>query len=169
MTTRYAWTGSPVGRLLIAGTETALVHLGFGTGPRRDHPASGWVEDPGPLREALRQIDQYFAGERRAFDLALAPAGTVFQQSVWAALRTIPFGATWSYGELAQHVGHPRAVRAVGLANSRNPIAIVIACHRVIGRDGSLTGFGGGLPAKRFLLEHERRVAGLTTATPLLD
>jgi methylated-DNA-[protein]-cysteine S-methyltransferase len=156
MTTRFCWMASPIGRLLLAGDGRALLHLGFGFGPRPARPASDWREDPGPLREAVRQLEQYFAGDRRVFELSVAPEGTPFQCAVWTALRTIPYGSTWSYAQLAGTVGNPRAVRAVGLANGRNPIAIVIPCHRVIGSDGTLTGFGGGLDAKRFLLDHER-------------
>ena len=110
------------------------------------------VEDPEALAPVVRQLEEYFAGERRTFDLALAPGGTPFQAQVWAELCRIPYGETLSYLQLAQRIGNPRAVRAVGLANGSNPIAIVIPCHRVIGADGSLTGYGGGLPTKRWLL-----------------
>ncbi len=113
------------------------------------------------LREAANQIEQYFAGERQSFDLPLAPAGTEFQQTVWRALSTIPFGETRSYGQVAAQIGRPGSSRAVGAANGRNPIAIVIPCHRVIGSDGSLTGYGGGEPTKRWLLDHEAASAGL--------
>ena len=106
----------------------------------------------------MRQLDEYFAGTRREFDLPLAPDGTPFQLRVWQALQTIPYGGTWSYRELAAAVGNVQAVRAVGLANGRNPLPIVIPCHRVIGSDGSLTGYGGGLPTKRSLLALEHRV-----------
>ena len=107
------------------------------------------------LVAAARQLAEYFAGRRRAFDLPLAPAGTPFQQQVWRQLLQIPFGSTCSYGALARAVGRPSASRAVGAANGRNPISIIIPCHRVIGSDGSLTGYGGGEPAKRWLLDHE--------------
>ncbi|MBO0838982.1 MAG: methylated-DNA--[protein]-cysteine S-methyltransferase, partial [Actinobacteria bacterium] len=107
------------------------------------------------------QLDAYFAGELTEFSLPLAPAGTQFQRQVWAALQQIPYGQTWSYGQLAEKIGNPAAVRAVGLANGRNPIAVVIPCHRVIGADGSLTGYGGGLDRKRFLLDLEARAGRL--------
>ena len=107
------------------------------------------------LADAARQLADYFAGTRRAFDLPLAPRGTGFQQVVWRALLAIPYGETCSYGELARAIGRPAASRAVGAANGRNPIAIVIPCHRVIGADGSMTGYGGGLPTKKWLLAHE--------------
>lgn len=146
---------SPIGTLELRGTEAALTGV-FMEGHRHGAPrADGAVRDAEPLREARRQLEEYFAGERREFSLALAPAGTDFQKSVWQALRGIPYGATMSYGELAARIGNPRAVRAVGLANGRNPISIVVPCHRVIGADGSLTGYGGGLERKRFLLALE--------------
>jgi methylated-DNA-[protein]-cysteine S-methyltransferase len=113
------------------------------------------------LRETARQLEQYFAGTRRDFDLPLATGGTEFQQGVWKTLRDIPFAATWSYGQLATRVGNPNASRAVGAANGMNPIPIIVPCHRVIGANGTLTGFGGGEPTKRWLLDHEARVAGL--------
>ena len=109
------------------------------------------------LWEAKTQLDEYFAGKRKEFDLPLAPKGTEFQIRTWAALRTIPYGETWSYKQLAQAAGSPKGYRAVGMANNRNPISIIVPCHRVIGSDGSLVGFGGGLDAKRFLLEMEKK------------
>jgi methylated-DNA-[protein]-cysteine S-methyltransferase len=115
-----------------------------------------WQEGDHPLlRETARQLAEYFAGARRVFDLPLAPRGTAFQCDVWTTLATIPFGETISYAQLASRVGKPTAVRAVGAANGRNPLPIVLPCHRVIGADGSLTGFGGGLPTKQFLLQLE--------------
>lgn len=116
------------------------------------------------LALAARQLDEYFAGERREFDLPLAPRGTGFQERVWRALLAIPFGVTRSYGELARTIGRPSASRAVGAANGKNPIAIIVPCHRVIGANGTLTGYGGGLPIKRWLLEHEAKLAGLRLA-----
>ena len=113
------------------------------------------VEHDPLLDEAARQLSEYFAGDRTEFDLPLRPIGTEFQQRVWRALCDIPFGHTWSYGELAAHIGSPTASRAVGLANGRNPISIVIPCHRVIGANGSMTGYGGGIERKRWLLAHE--------------
>lgn len=152
----YRHVDSPVGRLLIAASDDALVAIGF-EGNR--HPVrrdDSWHEgDNAVLREAERQLREYFDGVRRRFDLPLAPCGTPFQRRVWETLATIPYGATWSYRGLAQRIGKPDAIRAVGAANGRNPIPIVLPCHRVIGADGSLTGFGGGLPTKRFLLQLE--------------
>ena len=115
----------------------------------------GWTRDAAALREPREQLLAYFDGKLQRFDLPLAPVGTAFQLAVWKQLAQIPFGATWSYSELARRIDAPNAVRAVGAANGRNPLPIVLPCHRVIGADGSLTGFGGGLPLKKFLLEHE--------------
>jgi len=126
--------------------------------PREDRDA---VRDEKALAFVQKQIDEYCAGKRRDFDLELAPTGNDFQMKVWKALTTIPFGETTSYGALAKKIGHPDAARAVGAANGANPIALIVPCHRVIGADGSLTGFGGGLPLKRALLAHEARVAGM--------
>ena len=116
-----------------------------------------WTEDANanPLPEAVRQLRDYFAGSRREFDLPLRLAGTDFQRRVWGGLTEIRYGETWSYGQLAKRIGNPKASRAVGLANGRNPISILVPCHRVIGADGSLTGYGGGLERKRWLLAHE--------------
>jgi methylated-DNA-[protein]-cysteine S-methyltransferase len=148
--TLYDTIDSPLGELLMAGNGQALtaVHMD-GT------PDPGWKRDPGALREAAAQLRAYFAGELREFDLALAPHGTPFQREVWSALREIPYGHTISYAELAAAVGRPDAARAVGAANGRNPIAVVIPCHRVIGASGALTGYGGGLGRKRLLLDLE--------------
>ena len=146
---------SPVGRLLLAGEREQLRLVHFQAGPRPLRPKADWVADASAFRAAVKQINEYFAGVRRAFDLDLAMPGTDFQRAVWSALRSIPYGATVSYVELARRLGMPRAVRAVGSANGANPLPIVVPCHRVIGSDGSLTGFGGGLDAKRRLLELE--------------
>lgn len=146
---------SPIGRLLLAGDGKSLIQVCFQSGPRPLQPAYGWIEDAAPFRTAITQLGEYFAGERRRFDLALAPRGTEFQRRVWRALTEIPYGRTISYGELARRIGNPSASRAVGLANGANPLPIVVPCHRVIGADGSLTGFGGGLPIKRKLLALE--------------
>lgn len=154
--TIYTHIDSPVGRLLLAASDDGVHAIEF---PRNRHPVkrdAHWHEGSHPLlQEAERQLGDYFAGTRNGFDLPLAPRGTAFQQQVWQALRAIPYGATWSYAQLAQHIDKATAVRAVGAANGRNPIPIVIPCHRVIGADGALTGFGGGLPTKRFLLQLE--------------
>jgi methylated-DNA-[protein]-cysteine S-methyltransferase len=149
-TTFYDTIDSPIGELLLTGDGDALtaVHMDGAPGP-------GWRRDPFALGEATSQLRAYFAGELREFDLPLAPDGTAFQQEVWAALREIPYGHTISYAELAAAVGRPGAARAVGAANGRNPIAVVIPCHRVIGASGALTGYGGGLGRKRLLLDLE--------------
>jgi methylated-DNA-[protein]-cysteine S-methyltransferase len=154
---RYAWYDSPVGRLLLAGDAAGVTLISFPSGSRARRPARGWRADDGALAEAVRQLAEYFAGRRRSFSLPLRPAGTAFQLAVWAALREIPYGRTISYGELARRIGRPAAARAVGAANGANPLPIVVPCHRVIGADRSLTGFGGGLATKRFLLAHEAR------------
>ncbi|MFC3813831.1 methylated-DNA--[protein]-cysteine S-methyltransferase [Lysobacter sp. GCM10012299] len=147
---------SPVGPLLLAASDGGMHLIEFHT-PR--HPMrrdAGWHEgDNALLRMARRQLEEYFAGERRQFELPLAPQGTAFQCEVWHTLAAIPYGETISYAQLAQQVGKPSAVRAVGAANGRNPLPLVLPCHRVIGSDGSLTGFGGGLPTKQFLLQME--------------
>lgn len=146
---------SPLGPLGLVAEPDALVALELprafrAAGPR---PAPGRV--PPVLRRAARQLDEYFSGRRRCFDLPLRARGTAFQRAVWAALARIPWGETRTYGHVAAVIGRPTAARAVGLANGRNPLAVVVPCHRVIGGDGSLTGFGGGLDVKRWLLEHE--------------
>jgi methylated-DNA-[protein]-cysteine S-methyltransferase len=155
----YTWCDSPVGRLLLAGDARGLTLIGFPSGRRPLGPGPEWRRDEADFSDAVLQLQEYFAGGRRAFALALRPQGTAFQLAVWAALRRIPFGATLSYGELARRIGRPGAARAVGAANGANPLPIVIPCHRVIGADRSLTGFGGGLETKRFLLAHEARLA----------
>ena len=154
---------SPCGPLLCVVDESgAVVRIEFGNGrdaqkvtERMQDRGIEVIENPARTAEVRRQLAEYFAGERREFDLALAPAGTPFERSVWDELRKIPFGETRSYGEIAQALGRPGAARAVGRANGANPIPIVVPCHRVIGSDGSLTGFGGGLDAKSRLLELE--------------
>jgi methylated-DNA-[protein]-cysteine S-methyltransferase len=146
---------SPVGRLLLAGGRESLTRVHFQSGPRPLHPAADWIASAAPFRAAIAQLGEYFAGERRRFDLPLSPRGTEFQRRVWRALREIPYGRTISYGELARRIGNPSASRAVGLANGANPLPIIVPCHRVIGADGSLTGFGGGLSIKRKLLALE--------------
>lgn len=153
---RYTTIDSPVGPLLLAASDDGLHLIEFHESRHRVSRGPDWeVGDHALLRDAVRQLDEYFAGRRRAFDLPLAPRGTPFQCAVWRTLSGIPFGETISYAQLAQRVGKPTAMRAVGAANGRNPLPIVLPCHRVIGADGSLTGFGGGLPTKRFLLQLE--------------
>lgn len=153
--TVYTFTDSPIGRLLLAADEAGLRRIVFPAERQPQQPAPQWREERAPFSEALRQLDAYFAGRLRRFELPLAPEGTPFQLGVWRALCAIPYGETLSYGALARLLGKPGASRAVGLANGRNPLPIVVPCHRVIGSDGSLTGFGGGLPTKRLLLKLE--------------
>jgi methylated-DNA-[protein]-cysteine S-methyltransferase len=157
----YTILDSPVGDLLAsADAEGRITGLHF-PGDRTPKRDSSWVRSDRALAPLRGQLTEYFAGERREFDLDLAPAGTPFQLEVWSALREIPYGETASYGEIAAAVGQPLAARAVGGANNRNPVAIVVPCHRVIGADGSLTGYGGGLPRKRRLLALEAGVSAL--------
>jgi len=159
--TTYDTLESPIGPLLVTADAGALSRLYMA--PFRIDPA--WVHEPEALTAPARQLAEYFAGERTEFELALAPAGTEFQQRVWRLLRAIPYGETTTYGALAAELGNPRTVRAVGLANGRNPISIVVPCHRVIGSDGKLVGYGGGIDRKRTLLAHEAEVAAGFRAT----
>jgi methylated-DNA-[protein]-cysteine S-methyltransferase len=152
---------SPVGRLLLAGTREALKIVGFSSGNKARGAGTGWERYDAHFSSAKRQLSEYFAGERQSFELALAPEATAFQAQVLAALRQIPYGETRSYQEIAVAIGKPKAMRAVGGANGNNPIPIIIPCHRVVGSNGALTGFGGGLETKRFLLDLERRHSGL--------
>ena len=158
MTLYYAQIDdSPVGPLLLAGTQDALHVLAFGVGSRRREIDAAWQPDvKGVLGPIRKELDQYFAGRLKKFSTPVAFNGTQFQTTVWQELRRIPYGETISYLELAKRIRNPAAVRAVGMANGANPIAIVVPCHRVIGSNGSLTGFGGGLPTKRALLELEK-------------
>jgi methylated-DNA-[protein]-cysteine S-methyltransferase len=150
---------SPVGTLLLLSDGTALVGLYTPkAGEPRPAPAGG-IEDPSPFREVSAQLDRYFSGELTRFDVPLRLDGTPFQQSVWSELALIAYGGTISYRELATRMGNPRAVRAVGGANGKNPVSIIVPCHRVIGADGELVGYGGGLACKRWLLAHERALA----------
>ena len=152
----FCYFQSPIGRLLLTADGSALTGLYMEAG-RKAQSTEGWQEDfrAAPLPATVQQLTEYFAGNRRDFDLPLRLQGTVFQQRVWRALMEIPYGETWSYGTLAKRIGNPGASRAVGLANGRNPISILVPCHRVIGADGTLTGYGGGLDRKRWLLAHE--------------
>ncbi len=156
----YTVMDSPVGPLLLVGSPAGLAEIRFTPERQTPAPEPGWEYIPAAFADAIAQLRDYFAGARREFSLTLDPRGTPFQRAVWAALQTIPYGATITYGELARRIGKPNAVRAVGAANGQNPLPIVIPCHRVIGRDGSLTGYGGGLPIKRALLDLERQTAG---------
>jgi methylated-DNA-[protein]-cysteine S-methyltransferase len=148
---------SPVGPLLLAGDRDALHVLAFGVGSRPREIDASWQPDvKGVLKPIRKELDQYFAGRLKQFSTPVAFGGTRFQNTVWQELTRIPYGETISYLELAKRIKNPKAVRAVGLANGANPIAIVVPCHRVIGANGSLTGFGGGLPTKRALLDLEK-------------
>jgi methylated-DNA-[protein]-cysteine S-methyltransferase len=153
----YCRVDSPIGSLLLTADDDELSGLYMNTPSKQPAIDDAWREQPssGVLAEATRQLQEYFAGSRRSFDLPLRMTGTEFQRRVWRELTQIPFGETWSYGQLAKRIGNSNASRAVGLANGRNPIAVIVPCHRVIGADGSLTGFGGGLPRKQWLLSHE--------------
>jgi methylated-DNA-[protein]-cysteine S-methyltransferase len=153
----YTQIESPIGPLLLAADDGGLREIRFVNGRHPAQPESTWKEDRAPHNETISQLHAYFAGELENFDLQLAPEGTPFQLGVWRSLCDIPYGETISYGELAGRIGNPKASRAVGLANGSNPIPIVIPCHRVIGSNGKLTGYGGGLPIKEKLLALERR------------
>ncbi|RXR05383.1 methylated-DNA--[protein]-cysteine S-methyltransferase [Pseudoxanthomonas composti] len=166
----YRRIDSPVGALLIAASDAGLHGIEF---PENRHPlrrTPGWHEGDHPMIDlARRQLEEYFAGRRQQFTLPLAPAGTDFQRKVWNTLAAIPFGSTWSYGQLALRVGKPSASRAVGAANGRNPLPIVLPCHRVIGSSGAMTGFGGGLPTKEFLLRLEGALPDRGASSRLFD
>ena len=153
----YTYMESPVGRLLLAGDEEGLRLIGFAEGKNPPKPESDWRYHTEPLQRAVGQLTDYFTGNLRRFDLPLQLRGTPFQVAVWRALQDIPYGQTISYGELARRVGNPKSSRAVGLANGSNPIPIIVPCHRVIGSNGKLTGYGGGLCNKETLLELERK------------
>ncbi len=151
---------TPVGSLRLVANEIGLRSVWFMRGGKQQKPAPSkgpdWKEDRAFFADVIRQLNAYFAGELKEFEIPLLFEGTDFQKKVWKALQTIPYGETISYGELAKQIGDPKAVRAVGAANGQNPIPIIVPCHRVIGSNGSLTGFGGGLENKRKLLELER-------------
>ena len=157
----YTTLESPVGPLLLAGDADALRLVGFESSKHAAPPQADWKQDNAPFAEVIRQLQAYFRGELREFDVPLALQGTEFQRRVWNALRGIPYGETISYLQLAERIGNPKAVRAVGLANGSNPIPIIVPCHRVIGSDGSLTGFGGGISTKKKLLELESKQLSL--------
>jgi methylated-DNA-[protein]-cysteine S-methyltransferase len=148
---------SPLGPLLLACDDAGLREIRFPAVKQATKPDDDWKKGGAELKEVTRQLRAYFSGELESFELPLAPEGTAFQQKVWSELCTIPYGETTSYGELARRIGNPNACRAVGLANGSNPIPIVIPCHRVIGANGKLTGYGGGLPIKEKLLALEKR------------
>jgi methylated-DNA-[protein]-cysteine S-methyltransferase len=148
---------SPIGPLLLVADDAGLRQVVFAKDGKAAEPAPDWTENALAFRETMHQLQAYFEGKLESFDLRLAPAGTAFQQKVWRELSKIPYGETISYGELARRIGNPKASRAVGLANGSNPIPIIIPCHRVIGSDGKLTGYGGGVHIKKKLLALEKK------------
>jgi methylated-DNA-[protein]-cysteine S-methyltransferase len=153
----YTFAETPIGALLIVFDDAgALLEIRFAGAT----PDPTWIRDDDTARPIVKQVNEFFDGRRKDFDLPLTPRGTPFQLGVWSELQRIPFGETTTYAAIAKSIGRPAAVRAVGAANGANPIPIVIPCHRVIGASGSLTGFGGGLSVKRWLLDHEARLAG---------
>jgi len=158
---KFMSAGSPLGEVLLASDGDRLRWLSFARGPNAIEPPAEWVEDTRTpvLRETAEQLDAYFAGKRKSFDLPLEPRGTAFERRVWRALVRIPYGKTFCYGEIARRLGKPKAFRAVGAANGKNPISVIIPCHRLIGKGGDLTGYGGGLERKRRLLELEGALA----------
>jgi methylated-DNA-[protein]-cysteine S-methyltransferase len=157
----FTTTASPIGELLLVGDGETLHGLYMQDGRKPKRIVTNWSESAAPFADLKRQLEEYFAGERTTFDVPLAPEGAPFEREVWRALEEIPYGETVSYGEIARRVGQPTAARAVGTANGRNPIAVIVPCHRVIGADGSLTGYGGGLQRKRLLLDLEQGQARL--------
>lgn len=154
----FKWIAAPFGRLKLVGSDAGLAAILWDNDKPRRVPLGPATENPSHpvLRKTEGQLAEYFAGERKTFDIPLAASGTLFQKQVWQALLSIPYGETRSYGEIARQIGKPAAVRAVGAANGRNPLSIVAPCHRVIGASGALTGFAGGLAVKRYLLDLER-------------
>lgn len=156
----YCYFDTLIGELLLAGEVNTLSMIGFPKGVMRREPEPDWIYNEEPFTDVREQLAEYFSGERKDFDLPLRIAGTEFQLSVLEALQKIPYGETRSYGAIAKQIGRPRAVRAVGAANGRNPIPIIVPCHRVIGHTGDLTGFGGGLDTKEVLLRLEAENSG---------
>ena len=154
--TCYRTVDSPIGLLTLAGQGDCLTNLAMEASAHPPSDRGRWREDTAAFPDVVAQLAAYFAGKRTGFEVALRPAGTSFQQRVWDALSEIPYGETRSYGEIARRIGQPGAARAVGLANGRNPIAVIVPCHRVIGANGALTGYAGGLQAKRALLDLEQ-------------
>lgn len=157
----YCYLETPIGDLLLAGDEEALALVGFPQGSMRHDPEPDWIYNEKPFVEARKQLAEYFAGDRKSFELPLKLTGTEFQVRVLEELQRIPYGETKSYRDIAERIGRPKAVRAVGAANGRNPIPIIIPCHRVIGSHGELTGFGGGLDTKEALLRLEAENSAL--------
>ncbi|EAU48072.1 methylated-DNA--[protein]-cysteine S-methyltransferase [Salipiger bermudensis] len=161
MSLRYCHHDSPVGPLLLAGDGKALRLLSFPSGHKAVAPQEDWQPDPTAFDAVRHQLDAYFCGDLRAFSVPLDIHGTEFQKKIWALLTAIPYAETRSYGEIARTLGSPGASRAVGAANGANPLPIILPCHRVIGKSGALTGFGGGLDTKTWLLQHEATIAGV--------
>jgi methylated-DNA-[protein]-cysteine S-methyltransferase len=165
-TTYYCELDTPIGTLLLAGGEERLAAVYFQAGPHPMTVQAEWIPSGRPFGLVVRQLKEYFAGRRRRFEVPLEPTGTPFQRAVWQELTQIPFGASTSYGEIARRIGHPLASRAVGRANGANPWPIIVPCHRVIGANHSLTGFGGGLAIKRKLLLLEAEADGRNLLSP---
>jgi methylated-DNA-[protein]-cysteine S-methyltransferase len=152
----FTEVATPIGAMLLVKTNRGLSHAYLeNLAPSKRDPS--WTRDASAFRAERQQLDEYFDGKRTKFDLALDPRGTPFQLRVWSALRDVAYGRTASYGEIARAVGRPRAFRAVGATNGKNPIAIIVPCHRIIGSSGALVGYAGGMNRKRWLLDHERR------------
>lgn len=170
MTSLYTTFDSPIGTLLAVSDGDSLTRLDMQGGRRPTPIDPTWIRDDAHpiLAETRDQLEQYFGGDRNTFEVPLNMIGNGFESLVWAALREIPYGETTSYGAVARAIGHPSASRAVGFANGRNPIAVIVPCHRVIGADGSLTGYGGGLERKRFLLDLERPAGKPAELAPML-
>lgn len=165
MTTHYAITDSPIGELLVIGDEAKVRGLLMNGDGAFDYRKLELTQDQEAFADTIKQLEQYFAGDRDTFELPLEPSGTEFQRAVWNALEQIPYGETRSYGEIAAQVGRPKAARAVGMANNRNPIAVIVPCHRVIGSGGALVGYAGGLERKIWLLDHEREARSANSSS----
>jgi methylated-DNA-[protein]-cysteine S-methyltransferase len=165
MTTHYATTDSPIGELLVLGDKEKVRGLLMNGDGTFDDRKLELTQDQEAFADTIKQLEQYFAGDRDTFELPLEPSGTEFQRAVWNALEQIPYGETRSYGEIAAQVGRPKAARAVGMANNRNPIAVIVPCHRVIGSGGALVGYAGGLERKIWLLDHEREARSANSSS----
>ncbi len=155
---KYCFYTSPIGELLLVGSKGGLEEIRFPNKLKGTQPEPDWENDSHFFKETLDQLSQYFAGQLKVFTVQLNPSGTHFQKQVWQELEKVPFGQTVSYAEIAKRLNNPKACRAVGGANGKNPTPIIVPCHRIIGKDGSLTGFGGGLDVKDFLLQHEKEI-----------
>ncbi len=165
MTTHFAITDSPIGELLVLGDEEKVHGLLMNGDGAFDQRKLVLTQEQDVFADTIDQLDEYFAGERDSFDLRLEPNGTEFQRAVWNALGQIPYGETRSYGQIAAQVGRPKAARAVGMANNRNPIAVIVPCHRVVGSGGALVGYAGGLERKIWLLDHEREARSANSSS----